>query len=425
MQIAHNSYEALAAPFYEATSTRASSSILQKLGFTAPRTGPSGVIYATAGAPPAHPPMRLAANPGAPKLRAPGSSYKSTGFRRPVLSSVKGADLLPLRVLKASVPIPENFCWQSQDLTSTLDQGQCGSCWAHATVSILGDRVSAQTNGAVRTALEVQQVMECSDYLKGISPVGCEGNEIYVALKSLVGKGTKLCAAGQYDRKYGAKSSTQASCSSASDDKYHVTVNDAFLISEPVKTPGDDANKRNIENMKNHIYFEGPIIGTFLVYPDFMNYDGTTIYEPSKAALAGQPEGAHAIELIGWGTDAASGVGYWVGRNSWGTSWPANHKQCAGTGTFYMKMGSNTCEIEAWCAGAHPTPHNTSSAPKDAGGMYPGEKPCMSSQWHDLKTISNSTITATAAVGIAAGALIIVVASFFAYNYLKKKKHRA
>jgi C1A family cysteine protease len=341
------------------------------------------------------------------------------------MASVHGADSLPLRVLKSGAPVPEDFCWQPQDLTSTLDQGQCGSCWAHATVSILGDRVSAQTNGAVRTALEVQQVMECSDYLKEISPVGCQGNEIYIALKSLVSRGSKLNAAGEYLRKYGAKDSSQKDCGSTSDDNYSVTVTDAFLISEPVKTPGDDANKRNVENMKNHIYFEGPIIGTFVVYSDFMNYDGTSIYEPSKEVLAGKPEGAHAIELIGWGTDPESKVGYWIGRNSWGTSWPANHKQCAGTGTFYMRMGVNTCEMEAWCAGAHPTMHNSEKAPKDAGGMYSGESPCTDSKWHELRTISNTAIKPATAFGILLGVMILVGGSFAAYYYMKKKRHPA
>lgn len=400
--------------------------MIRKLGFGGTRAGPSRVIYATAGAPPEHDAMRLAAHPGAPKLRAPGSSYTNTGFHRPVLASVVGADKLPLRVLRSTVPVPANFCWQPQDLTSTLDQGQCGSCWAHAAVSVLGDRMSAQTNGAVRTALEVQQVMECSEYLKGTPPVGCEGNEVYTALASLVSRNIKICAMGQYARQYDAANSTSSLCASASSGEYYVTVGDAFLISEPVKTPGDDANKRNIENMKNHIYFEGPIVGTFLVYPDFQNYDGTTIYEPTKG---GQPEGAHAIELIGWGTDPTSGAEYWVGRNSWGTSWPANHRQCAGTGTFYMIMGKNVCEIEAWCAGAHPIPHNLEKAPRDAGGMYPGERPCSDDDKHKLRpTLSGNSRKATT-IGVVLGIAIITGIScaaiyyyYYRYYYSANKK---
>ena len=29
----------------------------------------------------------------------------------------------------------------------------------------------------------------------------------------------------------------------------------------------------------------------------------------------------HAIQLSGWGTDEATGIDYWIGRNSWGTYW--------------------------------------------------------------------------------------------------------
>lgn len=29
----------------------------------------------------------------------------------------------------------------------------------------------------------------------------------------------------------------------------------------------------------------------------------------------------HAVDMVGWGYDAASGLNYWNVRNSWGTSW--------------------------------------------------------------------------------------------------------
>jgi hypothetical protein len=353
--------------------------------------GPTAVIYAAAGPPPRHDRMRLAPNPGAPKLRAPGSAYRKTGFSRPVLSGVRSARTLPLRILKSSVPMPENFCWQPQDLTSTMQQGDCGSCWAHAAASVLGDRVAVQTRGATRTALSVQQLMECSEYPKApqeVAPVGCEGNEVYMCLKSMKDKGVALSAYNEYVRNYTGQPSDPNMCGSsggrpAPADKYSVTVDSAFLINEPVQAPGDAANLRNIENMKHHIYFEGPIIGTFLCYSDFQDYDGMTIYEPSAAVVqADKNPGGHAIELLGWGKDPASGTGYWVGRNSWGADWPhSGHRKCTGTGTFYFRMGSNTCEIETWCAGATPTPRLAEKAPKDAGGMYPGESACAANAW--------------------------------------------
>lgn len=401
------------------------STAYSKLGFAAPRIGSKETIYATAGPPPSFNKMRLSSSPGAPKLRAAGSTYKKTGFSRPVMASVKGVDALPLRVLKSETPMPSNFCWQPQDLTATLDQGSCGSCWAHATATILGDRVSVQTNGSVRTALSIQQIMECSEYLKDVQPVGCEGNEIYIALSSLVKSGTKLNAHGQYVRKYTASPCNTGSCSSSPDTKYFVTVANAFLISEPIKAPGDDANKRNIENMKQHIYFEGPIIGTLLIYSDFMDYDGKTIYEPSAALIGSstEPKGAHAIEIIGWGKDSSGTVDYWVCRNSWGNKWPSTHKECIGTGTFYIRMGNNTCEIEAWCAGAHPTPHGIEKAPKDAGGMYPGEAACSPNNWDNTHTISKTTKPMhKAIIGIALSLVVLIGIGIVAHHYMKKRK---
>lgn len=370
--------------------------------------------------------MRLSVPPGgAPKLRAVGSSYVKTGFKRPVLSGVRSAGLLPLRVLRTTVATPPNFRWQPQDLTSIMDQGNCGSCWAHAAASVLGDRVSIQTGGAVRTALSVQQIMECSAYLEDAKPTGCDGNEPYICLKSIKERAVPLYAYAQYARDYNAADSDPSKCAESSPkqpptDRYTVTVDSVFMINEPVKTAGDDANVRNVQNMKNHIYFEGPIIGTFAVYSDFMDYDGKSIYEPSKKVLeSGEQPGGHAIELIGWGTDPDSGVGYWVGRNSWGSGWPRSHDKCAGTGTFYFKMGSNTCDIESWCAGAIPVTHAPNLAPKDAGGMYPGESPCSENDFGRSSIVGGSSSNARLIFGL------LLLAAVVAGGYLVYRRRAA
>ena len=42
------------------------------------------------------------------------------------------------------------------------------------------------------------------------------------------------------------------------------------------------------------------------------------------------------MAIVGWGTDADSGMDYWIMRNSWGESWGMD-------GYFLMQRGVNMC----------------------------------------------------------------------------------
>ena len=48
--------------------------------------------------------------------------------------------------------------------------------------------------------------------------------------------------------------------------------------------------------------------------------------------------GGHAVEVIGYGTDATAGD-YWVVKNSWNEQWGDN-------GFFKIAQGTNECGIE-------------------------------------------------------------------------------
>lgn len=50
--------------------------------------------------------------------------------------------------------------------------------------------------------------------------------------------------------------------------------------------------------------------------------------------------GGHAIKLIGWGTDEATNIPYWLVANSFNTDW-GDH------GYFKIKRGVNECDIES------------------------------------------------------------------------------
>jgi hypothetical protein len=392
----------------------------------APRLAPlraaPQTIFAVAKKAPAHPAYRFTV-PGAgmgPKLRAPNTPYRPTGFTAVTRSTTAGASFLPHRVLRSAAPLPKEFSFHPQDLVSATDQGQCGTCWAFSALSMLADRVSVATHGSVRTELSERQLQECAWYSPDNVPGGCNGNDPYAVLKDVVGKQKRFEAVGAYPRQYtGAAVDAKACTVPSTSQGFSVGASSAFIISEPISKPGDAANLRNVENMKSHIFNEGPIQATFTVMDDFSNYDGLTIYEPQSTTATG----GHAIEIIGWGVDATSGVQFWVCRNSWGTAWPASHKPCAGQGFFYFRMGTNVCNIEQYACGLIPVVYNGNESPAGKSGLYPGEKACETDTpvWtpnYDLLT-THSYKSVIVGVGTV---MFLVAAGVSIYMIVRKKK---
>ena len=56
----------------------------------------------------------------------------------------------------------------------------------------------------------------------------------------------------------------------------------------------------------------------------------------------------HAVNAVGYGTDAATGTDYWIVRNSWGPNEGLN-------GYWLMKSGVNLCGIELPWQVSYPT----------------------------------------------------------------------
>jgi len=307
------------------------------------------------------------------QLRKPGQTYETnTKFVKPPANVVtSGATLLPhKKIVATGFVLPKNFCWSPAELTMEQNQGACGSCWAFCIAHMVADRVSVATKGRTMSAISTTEIMECSDYDKGCSPVGCEGNDPFVALSSLVTKNVKLCAVTGYPRTYTGANTNASMCSPSScASKYYVTVSNPAMLCEAIGAPGDEANKRNVANMKQHIYNEGPIIAVFSCPEEFSNYDGLTIYEPPQGTDIDNI-GRHAIEVVGWGKDDESGVEYWICRNSWGDNWPSKHRKCSGKAFFYMKAGSDVCHIESYAASVDVKTQSASLAPKDPDDAY-------------------------------------------------------
>ncbi len=48
----------------------------------------------------------------------------------------------------------------------------------------------------------------------------------------------------------------------------------------------------------------------------------------------------HAVNIVGYGRDSASGLDYWVLRNSWGSGWGQG-------GYMLIQRGVNKCDMES------------------------------------------------------------------------------
>lgn len=327
-----------------------------------------------------HPLNRLSAPGGkALRMRSPAQPYKATGFApRPSRSMVAGAARLPIRSVTSASKMPASFCYAPVDLTPTRDQGACGSCWAQAISSMMADRAYVASNGKVRCALSVQQVMECAEYVEGASSTGCEGNDPFTAAWTIKERPVLVRSEQDYPRKYTGDPSNAADCKpqSEADGAYACTATDAFMLCEDLPAqPGparDAAIAKNVENMKQSLYNEGPLVVVFTVPDDFKDYDGLSIYQAPEGYDDQAGTDYHAVELVGWGT-ASDGQQYWVLRNSWGSGWPSQHKPDAGVGFFYMPLGKNACQIEQYCVGVVPKLVNESKAPKSPDNSFPGE----------------------------------------------------
>jgi hypothetical protein len=86
--------------------------------------------------------------------------------------------------------------------------------------------------------------------------------------------------------------------------------------------------------MQQAIYDTGAIQVGMDIYSDFYSYK-SGIYSRTSNSLAG----GHSVYLVGWGTDTATGKNFWIGVNSWGTSWGSS-------GTFKIQRGVNMVNIE-------------------------------------------------------------------------------
>lgn len=221
---------------------------------------------------------------------------------------------------------PDNFNWcDHPDGKSycTMSRNQhipqyCGSCWAHGSISALGDRIKIARNGSgIDINLSVQHVLNCvadgsSCHGGGVDSVYEWMKDDHVPLSYETSNPYLACSAESREGncKYFRRDLT---C-----DDYGVARTCATfgvpcveLKKYPNVTLSQYGDVSGADEMMQEIYARGPIACGIDAAP-ILNYTS------GIAAMEGE-EVDHVISVTGWGEEA--GNFYWIVRNSWGEYW--------------------------------------------------------------------------------------------------------
>uniref|UniRef100_A0A914C0L2 Peptidase C1A papain C-terminal domain-containing protein n=1 Tax=Acrobeloides nanus TaxID=290746 RepID=A0A914C0L2_9BILA len=255
-----------------------------------------------------------------------------------------------VKILSSVEGIPTEFHasdkWpECTSLTEVLDQGGCGSCWAMAAVSVIGDRMCIASSGLRRPKISAQQLIECCYYCGG-----CNGTmdpltpfiywfesgivtescypytiatdcgypclpETFYPTKGL-GKCRKNCVnrRERFIRNYAKYVYKIASLK--------VLVNQATLYD--VYTSLFGKNITSLELVKLDLMTFGPVVLCFNVFESFLHY-----YQGIYNKNMGIHVYDHCVKIIGWNHDGSHE--YLLAVNSWSPKWAFN-------GTFKIDL---------------------------------------------------------------------------------------
>lgn len=195
----------------------------------------------------------------------------------------------------SGLELPKSVDWQKHGaVTRVKSQEQCNVCWAFSATGAIEGAWQIATGNLV--SLSEQQLMDCS------SPAHCKGDGGWLDPTFSYVQTSGLCTEDSYgfvgkDTPCQASSCTVAVAPGQVTGYRDVAVNDESALMDAVaQQPVSvvlDAEDKGL----------------------FQNYQGGVIHGECGNV------GDHAVLIVGYGTDAASGLDYWLVKNSWQVTW--------------------------------------------------------------------------------------------------------
>jgi len=220
--------------------------------------------------------------------------------------------------------VPEHWDWREQGncVHKIRDQANCGSCYAFGASEAVSDKFCIATKGQIDEVMSPQWIVSCDK-----QELGCSGGYPTRVWDFMSKTGIVTDKCFPYTSGGGSVEACPTKCKDGSALKMHKIHNVSSVFTAP--------------NFMIEL-LEGPFEVCFAVYQDFFSYK-SGVYSHKSGGLAGY----HAVKIIGWGTDAASKLPYWIIANSWGESWGQK-------GFFWMKKGTDECQMESGVGGQLP-----------------------------------------------------------------------
>ncbi|VDO69610.1 unnamed protein product [Heligmosomoides polygyrus] len=205
---------------------------------------------------------------------------------------------------------PPEMDWTKQGkLTPVKDQGQCGSCWAFATVASVEAAYAIKTGNLTR--LSEQEMIDCDSQNSG-----CQGGYRPFAMNFVKQNGLMK------EDEYPYRGNDHNQCLLKKDAE-RVFIKSHTMLST------------NEEVIASWIATNGPATFGMNVTKSMYSYR-SGIFSPSQEECEAHSLGSHALTLVGYGTE--SGQAYWLVKNSWGSRWGQN-------GYFQLARGQNSCGV--------------------------------------------------------------------------------
>jgi len=219
---------------------------------------------------------------------------------------------------------PTSFDWRSYGaVTPVKDQGYCGSCWAFSTTETIES--AWYLAGNPLTEFSVAQIVQCDT-----KDAGCNGGDpplAYEYVESAGGLATEADYPYPKSMSYGVTGTCSSSFTVSGGDISGYSYATTPCTSRKCDDQDEDTLAANLAS-------EQPA-SICVDASTWSDYTGGVM--DSSDCSSGYYNLDHCVQLVGY-SSYGSRNGYWIVRNSWGTSWGED-------GYIYLALGSNTCGV--------------------------------------------------------------------------------